>query len=507
MADMTITCPKCSTDIPLTESLAAPLLRETRAKYEQAIAQKDRDLSEREQALRDQRAVLERDRASVEAHVAEKLATERSRIVEQEATKARRLAATEIEAKTTEIAELNSIIAERDGKLVVAQKAQVELLRKERELEDARREIDLTVQSKVQSELGTARQKAKQEAEEAAQLRVAETESRIASMQLQLEERDEKLVAAQKAQAEALRKERDLDEALRELDLTIENKVQAELGNIRAKAKQDAETEARLPLIEREQQIASMQRQIEELKRKAEQGSQQAQGEAQELHLEALLRANFTRDVIEPVPKGEFGGDVLQRVIGAADQACGTILWESKRTKNFSEGWLAKLREDQRKAGAEMALIVTSALPKGVQDFCFMDGIWVTDPRCAIPVAMMLRQSLINVASARQASEGQQTKMELMYRYLTGPHFRHRVEAVVERFVDMQTDLERERRSASKQFAKRDQQIRGVMEAMAGMYGDLQGIAGKAIEEIEILAMPLLENKPADNDDSNSQAA
>jgi hypothetical protein len=250
-----------------------------------------------------------------------------------------------------------------------------------------------------------------------------------------------------------------------------------------------------------------MQRQIEELKRKAEQGSQQSQGEAQELHIEALLRANFTRDLIEPVPKGEFGGDVLQRVMGAADQPCGTILWESKRTKNFSEGWLAKLREDQRKAGAEMALIVTSALPKDVQNFCLMDGIWVTDERCAIPVAVMLRQSLINIAAARQASEGQQTKMELMYQYLTGPQFRHRVEAVVERFVEMQTDLDRERRSATKQFAKRDQQIRGVMDAMAGMYGDLQGIAGKAIEEIEILTTPLLENSPADNDDVKSAAA
>lgn len=265
--------------------------------------------------------------------------------------------------------------------------------------------------------------------------------------------------------------------------------------------------EAKLPLIEKEQQIASMQRQIEELERKAEQGSQQAQGEAQELHLETLLRANFTRDVIEPVPKGEYGGDILQRVMGPADQSCGTILWQSKRTKNFSDGWLAKLREDQRKAGAEVALIVTSALPKGVQNFCLMEGIWVTDPRCAIPVAVMLRQSLINVAAARQASEGQQTKMELMYQYLTGPQFRHRVGAVVERFVEMQTDLERERRSATKQFSKRGQQIRDVIDAMAGMVGDLQGIAGKAIEEIEVLTVPLLESGRSDSDDDGSLAA
>ncbi len=119
----------------------------------------------------------------------------------------------------------------------------------------------------------------------------------------------------------------------------------------------------------------------------------------------------------------------------------------------------------------------------------------------------MLREWLISVAAARQASEGQQGKMELMYQYLTGPQFRHRVGAVVERFIEMQSDLERERRSATKQFAKRDQQIRGVINAMAGMVGDLQGIAGKAIEEIEGLAMPLLESPHAENDDAGSIAA
>jgi hypothetical protein len=219
------------------------------------------------------------------------------------------------------------------------------------------------------------------------------------------------------------------------------------------------------------------------------------------------LRANFTRDVIDPVPKGDHGGDVLHRVMGPADQPCGAILWESKRTKNFSEGWLAKLRADQRRAGADVALIVTSTLPKGAQNFCLMDRIWVTDPRCAIPVAVMLREWLINVAAARQASEGQQTKMEIMYQYLTGPRFRHRVGAVVERFVEMQSDLERERRVALRQFAKRDQQIRGVIDAMSGMVGDLQGIAGQAIEEIEVLAMPLLESGRADNGDEGSLAA
>ncbi len=194
------------------------------------------------------------------------------------------------------------------------------------------------------------------------------------------------------------------------------------------------------------------------------------------------------------MPKGEFGGDVLQRVVGPTGQPCGTILWESKRTKNWSDSWLAKLRDDQRTAKAEMALIISQVLPKGTESFNFVDGVWVAEPRCAIPVAIALRQSLIELAGARQAGEGQQTKTELVYQYLTGPRFRHRVEGIVEKFSDMQADLERERKTMTRLWAKREEQIRGVIETTAGMYGDLQGIAGRSLQEIEGLTLPALEN-------------
>jgi hypothetical protein len=188
-----------------------------------------------------------------------------------------------------------------------------------------------------------------------------------------------------------------------------------------------------------------MQRQIEELRRKAEQGSQQLQGEVQELELERLLWEQFPFDLIEAVPKGEFGGDVIQYVMNSAGLRWGAILWETKRTKNWSDGWLAKLREDQRAAKADIALIVSQALPKGLNAFDLVDGVWVSEPRCAAAVAMALRESLIAIAKARIAGEGQQTKMEMVYQYLTGPRFRHRVEAIVEKFVEMQSDLDRER--------------------------------------------------------------
>jgi hypothetical protein len=187
-------------------------------------------------------------------------------------------------------------------------------------------------------------------------------------------------------------------------------------------------------------------------------------------------------------------------MIGPGGQPCGTILWETKRTKNWSDGWLAKLRGDQRAAAAELAVLVSKALPKQIETFGFVDAIWVTDFPFVVPLAVALRQSLIDLASAKRAQDGQATKMELVYQYLTGPRFRHRVAAIVEKFSDMQTDLDRERKAMTRLWAKRETQIQGVIESTVGMYGDLQGIAGKAFQEIDGLAIPLLETHGAPQD-------
>jgi hypothetical protein len=417
MTEPTLTCPSCRTQIKLTESLAAPLIEATRKRYEDQLARKEAEVAGREAAIRDQQAQIAAARDAIDAQVAAKVDEERSRIAAAEAQKAKRLVATDLDHKVKEIADLNQVLKQRDAKLAEAQQAQADLIKKQRELDDAKREMDLTIQKQVQAELGAVRDQAKQEVEAALTLRVRE----------------------------------------------------------------------------KEEQIASMQRQIEDLRRKAEQGSQQLQGEVQELTLEAILRQKFPRDAFDPVPKGEFGGDLIQHVVGPTGQICGSMLWEAKRTKNWADGWLGKLREDQRAAKADVAIIVSHALPKGLQTFDQIDGVWVTEPRCAVAVAIALRESLIALAAARLAGEGQPTKMELVYQYLTGPRFRHRIEAVVERFSDMQADLDRERKTMMRLWAKREEQIRGVVESTAGLYGDLQGIAGRTLLEIEGLELPLLD--------------
>ena len=367
---------------------------------------------------------------------------------------------------------------------------------KEKALTDAKRDLDTQVADQVASQLKTERARvAAEESKKAKAASANELDAKareLTELQDVLKERDAKLAEAQKAQAELIKKQRELDDAKRELDLTIEKRVRDGLGEVRTLAKREAEDGMKLRVAEKDQTIASMQQKIEELKQKAEQGSQQLQGEVQELELENLLRAKFPFDLIEPVPKGEFGGDALHRVNSQSGTPCGSILWESKRTRNWSDGWLSKLREDQRSAKAEVCVLVSQVLPKGVETFDLVDGVWIVSPRVAIPVAIMLRQGLLQISQTRALSDGLQTKTEMVYQYLTGPRFRQRVEAIVEAFSSMQDDLDKERKVIMKQWAKRQGQIESVMNSTVGMYGDLQGIAGKSLQEIEGLELSAL---------------
>ena len=371
----------------------------------------------------------------------------------------------------------------------------------EKLIAEAKRTLDTQVSEQVATQLKSERNRVIEEESRKAKLAAAtELENKgreLIELQEVLKVRDAKLAEAQQAQADIIKKQRELDDEKRELELTVEKRIQEGLFEVRTQAKREAEDGLKLKVMEKDQTIASMQQKIEELKQKAEQGSQQMQGEVLELELENLLRVKFPFDSIEPVPKGEFGGDVLQRVVSQSGQASGSILWESKRTRNWSDGWLTKLREDQRTAKADISVIVSQVLPKGVESFDVVDGVWVTSPRAAIPVATVLRHTLLQVSMARQVSEGQQTKTEMIYQYLTGPRFRHRVEAIVEAFSTMQEDLDRERKAIMKQWAKREEQIERVMGATVGMYGDLQGIAGKSLQEIEGLEFPALESDSA----------
>lgn len=311
-------------------------------------------------------------------------------------------------------------------------------------------------------------------------------------LQAELDRNNAKLAEAQKAQAETVRKQRELDEKKREMDLTIDKSISDGLQAARASALEEAENRVGLTVREKEATIDSMKAQIEELRRKAEQGSQQIQGEVLELHLEEAFKSQFPEDAIVPVPKGVHGGDVVHTVVSRSGKDSGVILWEMKRTKTWSNTWLAKLRDDQRAAKADIAVIVTQTMPKGVETFELMDGVWVCSIAAAIPIASVLRHSLLNVALARSMADGMKTRAEEVYTYLTGPQFKRRVEAIVEAFTTMSEDLEKEKRAITKQWSKREQQLQRMMAATTGMSGDLQGLAGDELDEVEGIDMKAL---------------
>jgi hypothetical protein len=430
MSDLDIKCPHCHKSFKLNETLAAPLVEETRRKYQREFEAKESALEKREQAFDEERRVAEKARKDIERERAA-IAKDREKMDEQ--------------------------VAEQ----VAEQRAAIE------------RE---------------AAKKAKQKLDE----KLAEKDEEKKELEEQLKEKEAKLADARKQEAEFRRKQRELEDAKRELDLTAEKKAGELVAAQLEKIRRDADEAARLPIREKDKTIADLQAKLEEAVRKATQGSMQLQGEVQELDLEERLGDAFPHDIIEPVPKGQFGGDCLHRVHAGPGVVCGTILWESKRTKNWAGGWTDKLKQDQRAAKADIAVIVTQAMPDGVDSFAEVDGVWVSTPALAIALAATLRLCLTECASARRASEGQQDKMAVLYRYMTGPQFRQRVEAIRDAFMSMQEDLTKEQQVITKQWAKRQQEIDRVMASTVGMYGDIQAIAGKTLQEIEGLELRAL---------------
>ncbi len=218
--------------------------------------------------------------------------------------------------------------------------------------------------------------------------------------------------------------------------------------------------------------------------------------------LEELLKRYFPLDGIDDVPVGVHGGDVIQAVFDATGEECGKILWESKRTRSWSDAWLPKLREDQRAAKAQIAILVTAELPKGVCAFALIDGVWVTKWEHLIGLAIALRGGLLEVGRARRSMKGQHSKLDYLYQYLIGQDFQQRVEGIVDSFTAMKDDLVKERRATHKQWARREKQIDRAMVNTSTLYGDLSGIIGAQLPEIDRLELADVPAEAAETVDS-----
>jgi hypothetical protein len=361
------------------------------------------------------------------------------------------------------------------------------------ELDKLKSEQEETLKKMLDSEKSKIESKLKRQIEE-------ENKEKLLSKEKELQELREKSRELTKKEIEIERLKRAGEELEEQMNLRYERelseKIRAEKEKMSEKVSSLEEEltrkiadENHRKMSEKDKIIADMKKQVEELKRKSEQGSQQTQGEAFELEIEDLLAKAFPFDSIEEVKKGQRGADSVQLVKNNLGETCGKILYESKSTKTFNNNWISKLRQDQIEEGADIAIIVTQALPEGITNTGLMEGVWVSSFDAFIGLATALREGILNLHSAMASQKNRGDKMNMIYDYLTGNEFRMHVEAIIEGFTAMQVQLKKEQRSMERIWKEREKQIESVLKNTSQFYGAIKGIAGAALPTISALEL------------------
>jgi len=363
----------------------------------------------------------------------------------------------------------------------------------ENSLQDEFRGRERALRDELQARRDEDVARAEKEAAKKAETRVGRD---LAELREQLRDQAAQIADARRVEVALRKRERELEKQQADLEVTVARTLDAERAKLVAEAETRVAEHHRLKEGEKDRQLADLRRQIEDLRRKADQGSQQTQGEAGEDRLETLLRDAFPQDEVTGIGQGLRGADLHQIVVNSRGARCGAILWECKNAKNWSDAWIAKLKNDQRALHADLAVLVSATLPKSCTTFALLpDGVIITSFACAATLASVLRVQLQQIAQARQSAATKEEKLELLYRYLSGVEFRQRVEAVVDAFAKMRDELDQERRAAERQWARRAKQIEAVTFNISGMYGDLQGLV-PALPALRLLELPAAEVSP-----------
>lgn len=475
-----IICPHCKVEISLDEAITHQFEESIKKQIAEEQQAKQAEFAKREKEIADKERVIAESKKSLEKDVAEQ--TEKAKVELEKEIRAKLS-----KEKDSEINALSEELKSKEKSLADARQAELNLRREKTKFEDEKQAFELEKQRQLDQEREKIKSDALKAFEIEQQAKNIDKEQEIKLLNEQLEANKKQLEETRAAELELRKSKIDLENDKRAFELEKQRQLDAERDKIREDAQKKAEEDMHLKILEKEKQLQDAMKANLELQRKLQQGSQQTQGEVLELELEELLKGWFTHDTIEPVPKGINGADVIQKVISNSGQQCGSIAWESKHTKAWSEQWVAKLKEDQRKVNADVAILVTEILPKDIKNFAYRDGVWITDQNSVFGLGTAIRIQLIQATTIKLASVGKNEKMEVLYGYLSGTEFRHKVEAIVEAFVGMKQDLDKERRAMTRIWAKREKQIEQVVNNTAGMYGDVQGLLGTAIQPIAAL--------------------
>lgn len=356
-----------------------------------------------------------------------------------------------------------------------------ELAKEQVDLEEKKRDLQETISAGVKKQL----QAEKQKYEEQIRKSVAEENAEATkSLQEELARKSEQVKELNKAKTEISRLIREKDELKDSIEAESQNKMNQILKEEKEKIQKAAEVNVELRLSEKENLIEQLRLQLRDAQRKAEQGSIQAQGEAQELAIEEWLKDTFPLDSIEEIKKGARGADCLHIVNTRTHQNVGKIYYESKRTKDFQPNWIPKFKEDLRANGANIGVIVTEAMPKDMTRMGLKDGIWICNFDEFKGLSAVLRDSVVQISNAIVSQENKGDKMSMLYDYLTSNEFKLQIEAIVEGFTQLQTDLNSERRAMESAWKKREKQIEKVLLSTTHMYSSIKGIAGSAVQSV-----------------------
>ena len=365
---------------------------------------------------------------------------------------------------------------------IFARKA-TDLKRREKELEERRQKENELFLEKLQ------REKAHMEN----QLRLKfkqDYDEQLTAKQKELKEVEEQLIQLKQAEIENARLKRTLSQQQQELELEFEKKLSDRLKHMEDDIARRERQRAELTLLEKEKKLEDQKKLIAELKRRSEQGSQQLQGEVQELAIEEWLLRHFPFDKIEEIKKGSRGADCLQIVNTRTRQGCGSIYYESKRTKEFSPSWIDKFKKDMLVKGADVGVLITQTMPKNMERMGISHGVWICTYEEFKGLCFVLRDMLVRISEVADAQINREDKMHLLYHYLTSGDFKMQVEAIVDGFTQMHSDLQREKNAMMRLWKQREKQIQRILETTSGMFGSIKGIAGSALPEIDLLQLP-----------------
>jgi hypothetical protein len=386
----------------------------------------------------------------------------------------------------------DEIQKELRGKMAEWQKKKdEEFKQKENSLQQQLKNKDEEVLKQVESE----KKKLKEELQESIRKSVAgDFENQLKMLQQNAADTEEKLKESRKKELEFLQKEHQLKTKEEELQLTLQRQLMEEREKLKEQLHKEEserlglkEQEFQFRVKELEKQLDDQKKLAEEMRRKSEQGSMQLQGEVLELTLENLLRTEFQHDDIREVKKGEEGGDIIQEVFNELRKSCGTIVWETKRAKNWSDKWIDKLKEDTQKGNADIAVLVTQAVPKDIERFGRREGIWICNLADVKLVAVILRESLIKHYDTTKILDNVSDKKETLYKYMTSNEFRQKWEAIIGTYMNMQKQMTKEKIRVNKDWAEREKQLDIMLKNSMGFLGDVKGIGGLEIQEIHLL--------------------